>query len=247
MKQTGIPLEYFFAPPQAISGTEIIIEGEEFAHLSHVMRKSRGENIMVVDGKGMAYEATIQDTAGRRAVCSVLSMHPRLHERVREVHLGAAVVKNTANYDFLVEKCTEVGVRSITPLITERTIARHARSERWQKLALAAMKQSGRCVLPLIGALTSFDEFLAGADRNALKLIPHEKTVGEEMGGVLSGAAVDTAVLLCVGPEGGFTAAEIQAAREHGFSPVSLGPARLRTETAAILATAMAAGFPPGF
>jgi 16S rRNA (uracil1498-N3)-methyltransferase len=240
MHEPGIPLEYFFAPPAALHGDTVIIEGNEFIHLTHVMRKSSGERIMVVDGRGMAYEATIRDTAGRRAVCAVLSVHPYLHERPRAVHVGAAVLKNTANYDFLVEKCTEVGVRSITPLLTTRTIPHHGRPERWQKLALSAMKQSGRCVLPSVGEVTSFEEFLSRAERDAVKIIPHEKTGSGGIAGALAGVAENVAVVLCIGPEGGFTDDEIRAAQGKGFHPVTLGPARLRTETAAIVAVAAA-------
>jgi 16S rRNA (uracil1498-N3)-methyltransferase len=242
MDPIGLPSEYFYASPLAITGETVVIQGDEFVHLSHVMRKTRGERIMVVDGAGKAYEVSIREMAGRRAVCSVLSVHAHLHERVRAVHLGAAVLKNTASYDFLVEKCTEVGVSSITPLLTTRTIPRHSRSERWQKLALAAMKQSGRCVLPHVGGLTSLEEFLERADPDALKIIAHEKTETGDLQGFVASAGTGSPVMICVGPEGGFTDDEAEAAIRRGFHPVTLGPARLRTETAAIIATATVTG-----
>jgi 16S rRNA (uracil1498-N3)-methyltransferase len=245
MHDHRIPLEFFYAPPAAHHGDTVMIEGDEYLHLTHVMRKRSGDRIMVVDGKGMAYEATIGECAGRRAVCTVLSTHPRLHELARRMHIGAALLKNTASYDMLVQKCTEVGVLSITPLMTTRTIPHHGRSDRWQKLALAAMKQSGRCVLPSVGEVTSFGEFLERAERGAVKIIPHEKTVSGGIDSILAGAPGDAAVVLCIGPEGGFSEEEVRAAQEKGFRPVTLGPARLRTETAAIVAaTLVAAGSP---
>lgn len=231
-------MEYFYASPTAIQGDTLFIEGEEFVHLTHVMRKTRGETVMVVDGAGTAYEVTIRETADRRAVCTVLSVHPRLHEPAREVHLGVAVLKNTSNYDLLVEKCTELGVRSITPLLTERTIPRHARPDRWQKIALSAMKQSGRCILPTVHPLKSLGEFLQWGDPNWLKLIPHEKIQGAAIVDVVELSGSDRIIALCIGPEGGFSEEEVRTAVREGFRPVGLGPTRLRTETAAIVATA---------
>lgn len=230
-------MEYFYAPPGSIRGDEIVIEGEEFAHLTHVMRKRAGEDIMVVDGAGTAYAATIRSTDRRVALCAVRAVHPRLHEPEREVHLGVGVLKSTSNFDFLVEKCTELGVRSITPLATERTVVRHARSERWRKIALAAMKQSGRCVLPAVRELTRLEDFLAGADASWVKLIPHEKAEGRTIRAVLAGS-LPSPVLLCIGPEGGFADGEVQSAEQRGFRQVTLGPTRLRTETAAVVAVA---------
>jgi len=241
METTGIPLEYFYAPPAAHHGDTIIIEGDEYLHLTHVMRKRSGDRIMIVDGKGMACEATIRQSAGRSAVCAVLSTHPGLHEHGRRIHIGAALLKNTAGYDMLVQKCTEVGVQSVTPLMTTRTIPRHGRSERWQKLALAAMKQSGRCVLPAVGELTPFGEFLLRLERGAVRILPHEKVVAGGIEDILAGAPGNAPVVLCIGPEGGFTDEEVREAEAQGFRPVTLGPARLRSETAAIVAAALVA------
>jgi 16S rRNA (uracil1498-N3)-methyltransferase len=138
--------------------------------------------------------------------------------------------------DWLVEKATELGVRSIVPLATGRTIPQHAKTDRWQKLAIAAMKQSGRCVLPPVSPLTPFGRFIAEACA-PLKLIPHEKETSRSLRDILAGGPQDA--VLCVGPEGGFSDAEVDEAIHAGFLAVSLGPRRLRTETAAITALAM--------
>lgn len=237
-------MEYFYAPPDCLSGDTLRIEGEEFAHLTHVMRKAKGDTVMVVDGAGRAYEAVVGETSGHRALCTVLAVHQRLHEPERAVHLGVAVVKNTSNFDFLVEKCTELGVRSITPLLTARTIPRHARPERWQKIALAAMKQSGRCLLPAIRPLTPLGEFLRQAAAG-IRLMPHEKTDGPALTGAMQHVAGDAVITLCIGPEGGFAEEEVREAMVQGFQPVRLGCTRLRTETAAIVATAACIESPP--
>jgi 16S rRNA (uracil1498-N3)-methyltransferase len=123
------------------------------------------------------------------------------------------------------------------PLLTERTVARHAKADRWQKLALAAMKQCGRSVLPAVSELTSMEKFLTEtiADR---KIIAHE-SAPVKSSGELNRPADAHRVALLVGPEGGFTEQEIEAAAKSGFIPVSLGSRRLRSETAAIVISAL--------
>jgi 16S rRNA (uracil1498-N3)-methyltransferase len=119
----------------------------------------------------------------------------------------------------------------IVPLLTERTIPRHAKIERWQKLALAAMKQSERCVLPLVQPLTQFDDYVKNS-KAALKIIAHEKTGGSPALNIS-----DATIAICIGPEGGFTEEEVARAKGCGFQLMTLGERRLRTETAAIAAT----------
>jgi 16S rRNA (uracil1498-N3)-methyltransferase len=143
------------------------------------------------------------------------------------------ILKNSSRFDFLVEKTTELGVQRIVPLLTARTIPRHARTDRWQKLALAAMKQSGRSVLPAVDELTPFADFLAGNPRASHRFLPHEAVASPTLREAGGGRPMSS-VIVCVGPEGGFTEAEVTLAESAGFLPVSLGPRRLRTETAAV-------------
>jgi 16S rRNA (uracil1498-N3)-methyltransferase len=225
-------MEYFYTPPHLISAHELTIEGEEFSHLTHVMRKKAGDTTRVVDGAGTAYDVTIAEITRRTARCKITQTHPRLNEPAIDVILGVPILKNASKFDFLIEKVTELGVNTIVPLLTERTIPRHAKTDRWQKLALAAMKQSGRCVLPVVRELTRFDDFITSAPHNRLKLIPHEKADLPLME-VLRQQDLSS-ITMCIGPEGGFSDEEITLAQGAGFQPVSLGPRRLRTETAAI-------------
>lgn len=230
-------MEYFFTPPNLIHGSDLLIEGDEFAHLTHVMRKAAGDAIRVVDGIGHAYDVTIAEINRRSARCLITTCHERLHEPDIEVTLAVGLLKNGSSFDYVVEKATEIGVNSVYPLLTERTIPRHARTDRWQKLALAAMKQSGRCVLPSIHPLTSFPIFLHSLPPAARKFIPHEKIDPAAVApSMKSHEHVPT--IICIGPEGGFTEDEVAGAEQTGFIPVSLGVRRLRTETAAIVAAA---------
>jgi len=228
-------LEYFFTPPHLIGHNELTIEGDEFAHLTHVMRRKPGDAIRVVNGAGTALDVVIIETSRHTARCEITATHSRLHEPDADVTMGVGVLKNSSRFDFLVEKATELGVNTIVPLSTERTIPHHARTDRWQKLALAAMKQSCRCTLPAIKDLTPLATFLRSASQPGCCFIPHEATDTPRLRDVPYPPPLSR-VLLAIGPEGGFTDAEIAEASEAGFTPISLGQRRLRAETAAIIA-----------
>lgn len=230
-------MEYFYSPPRLISKDELLIEEEEFAHLSHVMRKKVGDIIRVVNGKGSAYDVVIAEMRKHTARCTITAHHERLHEPAMNVTLGVGLLKNAARFDVLVEKATEIGVNTIVPLHTERTISEHAKTARWQKLALAAMKQSGRSVLPAVHEPMRLDDFLKTPPPESLRLVPHEKEANTTLGS-FHPLHVFSSALICIGPEGGFTDEEVARATAAGFHTVSLGPRRLRTETAAIVVAA---------
>jgi 16S rRNA (uracil1498-N3)-methyltransferase len=229
-------MEFFYAPPEFITLPTLKITGEEFSHMTHVMRMSAGDRVRVVDGQGNSYEAVITMISRREAECRVTAHALRLHEPARSLTLGVGMLKNPSRFDYLVEKAVEIGVARIVPLLTERTIPRHSKTERWQKLCVAAMKQSGRCVLPEVGEPVRFVEFISSCDTGALRMIPHEQAE-VSLGSLCSNGSAPAVV--CVGPEGGFSNDEVDSARDAGFQPVTLGTRRLRTETAALVACAL--------
>src|SRR5258707_81233 len=143
-------MDYFYCPPQNIRNDTFLIDDEEFSHLVHVMRKKEGDEIMIVDGGGHAFEARIEEVRQKTARGTITRGYTNLHEPRIDVTVAVGILKNPSKFDFLVEKVTELGVRQIVPLLTERTIPAHAKIDRWQKLALAAMKQSGRSFLPRV-------------------------------------------------------------------------------------------------
>ena len=229
-------MEYFYTPPECVTVPTLTISGEEFSHMTHVMRMREGDALRVVDGAGNTYDARITSITARSAACMITAHHARLHESPLGLTLGAGMLKNPSRFDYLVEKSAELGVVRIVPLLTERTIPRHARTDRWQKLCVAAMKQSGRCILPRVEAPVPFPEFVSASRSASLKLIPHEQSTVPLASCVV---APEGQAVVCVGPEGGFSDAEIALAQEAGFQAVSLGPRRLRTETAALAASAL--------
>jgi 16S rRNA (uracil1498-N3)-methyltransferase len=229
------PVTSSYTPPESISEKELVIAGAEFIHLTRVLRKRPGDVLRVVDGCGTACLAEITRFDRKSLVCRILER--RSGEREAGVHLtlGVGLLKNPARFDVLVEKTTELGVAAIVPLTTERTITKWAKTERWQRIAVSAMVQSGRCVLPAITAATPLERFIESAPLGALRVIAHEEAPTPLLG-VLP---VPQRVVMSIGPEGGFTDAEISRARDAGFHIVSLGERRLRSETAAITSAAL--------
>jgi len=233
-------MDYFYTPPHLIARDLLVIEGDEFTHLTHVMRKNVGDTLRVVDGTGIAYDAEVTSLEKRAARCKIREKHIRLNEPEIDMTLAVGLPKNAAKFDFLIEKTTELGVSSVIPLLTERTIPRHARVERWEKLALAAMKQSCRCMVPKVCHPMTFTNFVLATHKSSLRVIFHEKA---DM--PFQALTPDStqhqhvpAVTICIGPEGGFSDDEVELATTAGFIPVNLGARRLRTETAAIVSVA---------
>jgi 16S rRNA (uracil1498-N3)-methyltransferase len=232
-------LDYFYTLPQNIKSDHVIINGDEFNHLEHVMRKKVGDRIMVVDGLCIAYEVEITKFDKRAVEGKIIAKHKNHNESELNVTIAVGILKNPAPPDFLVEKVTELGVREIIPLHTERTIPEHAKTERWQKLALAAMKQCGRSFLPTVQPLTSLDELLGTPNKFELKLVFHKDIEQKQNINQLINIPNLKSVVILIGPEGGFSESEIEKAVDHGFKTISLGDRRLRTETAAIAASAL--------
>jgi 16S rRNA (uracil1498-N3)-methyltransferase len=231
-----LSMDYFYTTQ--IHGSDFTIDGEEAAHLTHVMRKKEGDEIRIVDGKGTAYDARIESVSKRAAAGVILQAYPGHHEPSCNVTLAVALLKNPSKFDFLVEKVTELGVHEIIPLLTERTIPSHAKSDRWQKLALAAMKQSGRSYLPAVQPLRTLADVLAASGAFDRTLIAHERPL-EGRSVPAQFQEVSSAIIL-IGPEGGFSDAEMEKALAAGYQPWYLGERRLRTETAAVVAAALA-------
>lgn len=229
-------METFYVPRAGISAPTITVDGDEGKHLAQVLRMHPGERCLLVDGKGNAYEVTISHIEKGTALCQVDRHLPQWNEPPKPIILSAGLLKNPSRFDYLVEKAVELGAGRIIPVITERTIARADKKARWEKLAIAAMKQCGRSVLPEISDPVPFREFLSSSWPGNLLLMPHEKSTG-----AFPPTGSAAGIVLAIGPEGGFSDAEVTAATERGFRAVSLGPRRLRAETAALAALVLAA------
>ncbi|MBN2031209.1 16S rRNA (uracil(1498)-N(3))-methyltransferase [bacterium] len=229
--------EHFYVNPRDVRGSELILSEEETHHLLRVLRKKKGDIVWVVDGEGTGYEVKILHIETNGARGKILTTRRRIGEPVAEIHLAQGVLKGE-RFDWLVEKATEIGIRKIIPFTSENavTVAGPQKVARWKRIAMAAMKQSGRSVLPEIASTMTFHQVVSLGSNCSCRLIAHIGPESVSVKSIESKHHISTQrALLVVGPEGGFSKEEMTRAVEHGFRPVTLGPRRLRAETAGIV------------
>ena len=228
-------MEYFYVKPEDVTSHGLTLRGDESKHLVRVLRKNIGDRIFVADGNEMMYEAILAKIGKTETRCTIAAIHHKYNEPLIDVTLAVSILKNPARLDYLVEKTTELGVRTIFPISCERTISHNEKQKRLEKIALSAMKQCGRSWLPRIQPLQSLKSLIDNSSHYQLKFVLHEKidsshTVASE----LKLHEDIHSLLIVVGPEGGFTDEETTYAVHAGFKSISLGTRRLRTETAAV-------------
>jgi 16S rRNA (uracil1498-N3)-methyltransferase len=231
-------VEVFYTLPENIAGNQVKLGAEEARHIIRVLRHKVGDRIQVVDGEGNEYRCVITKIARGELRAEVMSQTRRARETVAEVTLAASITKGT-KMDAVVETATELGVSRFVPLVTMRTIARltPARVQRFRHLAVAALKSSTRTMLPRIQPPQEFEQFLNDSGYYDLKLLAYEEEKQVRLHEVM--APSPRGVALGMGPVGGFGATEVAAAQARGFRTFSLGPRRLRAETACIAGLAM--------
>ena len=230
-------MEYFYVKPEDVTSHGLTLRGDESKHLIRVLRKNIGDCIFVTDGNEMMYQAVIAEIGKTDTCCTIAAMHRKYNEPLIDVTLAVSLLKNPARFDYLIEKITELGVRTILPISCEHTISHNEKHERLEKIALSAMKQCGRSWLPRVQPLQSLKSLIDNSSHYQLKFILHEKTDSSRT--ILSELKLHEDVhslLIVVGPEGGFTEEETASAVHVGFKSISLGTRRLRTETAAVAA-----------
>jgi len=229
--------EGFYVPPERIHGDEVTFPPEEVRHLVFVLRKNRGDKVWAVDGRGTAHEIELVHLARKEARGRILRSEHNVGESSSTVTLAAGVLKGE-RFDWLVEKAVELGVRSIVPFLSEGTLVKTnaPRVRRWRNLAIAAMKQSGRSVLPDVDEIRNLNFVMKDSSVYELRLAAHPGEGSVPMPQALRSLPhPPKSALLLVGPEGGFIQREINLLKEHGFVFVSLGPRRLRAETAGMV------------
>ncbi|MFC1944824.1 RsmE family RNA methyltransferase [Chloroflexota bacterium] len=226
----------FFLSPQCIDGSRVTLGGDLVHQLRHVLRLRAGSCIVVLDDSGWEYEVELGETGGGRS--SVVSSSRSAGEPVVGITLYQALLKGS-NFEFVLQKCTELGVSAFVPISCERCVAsapRRERVARWRSIIREAAELSGRGRLPELRPQLPFAEALRSAVGPSL--IPWEEEslvgIGEAVRPLVEGGA--GAVNIFIGPEGGFPSGEVDMARERGIVPVSLGRRLLRAETAALAA-----------
>ncbi len=213
------------------------VTGGDAHQIKDVLRMKPGEMVELLTGDGQVHEARITSLVKNRIECAVISSRVDEGEPKVKVTLAQGLPK-ARKMDLIVEKCVELGVNQIIPMSTERTVAKEAKLERWQKIAKEAAEQSKRALIPQVSALKKFGDVLKLRDQYELALIPWEEEKFLTLKRALAPHHTLNSILLLIGPEGGFSAAEVESAKQAGFVSVSLGKRILRTETAGMAALA---------
>ncbi len=214
----------------------VALDADTAKHIWQVLRMKAGDAILLTDGMGSLAEGLIQNA--ERHKCNVVIRKVTVTERQgNALHLAIAFTKNNSRNEWLLEKATELGVASIIPMTTTRSEKTHMRADRWEKILQSAILQSQQNYLPHLAKIAPLPQVLKEYGGTAQKFVAHciDDNSRKSFAGMLNKTG-DT--ILLIGPEGDFTADEVNLCIVAGFTPVSLGRQRLRTETAAMAAAA---------
>lgn len=206
---------------------------EESQHCVRVLRYTRGDEILLTDGKGCTYTARITNPHPKHCEFEITAQEQQRKAHDFHLHIAIAPTKNIERLEWMVEKCTEIGVDEITPLLCRFSERKQIRCDRLEKIVLSAAKQSLTPYLPRLNPLTDYDTFVRQATEET-KFIAH--CYKEDKRELKDELQRGKSVVVLIGPEGDFSEQEVEQALSLGFCPVSLGNTRLRTETAGVVA-----------
>ena len=222
----------FYVPPGHISGNQVVLPDDEARHAVRVLRHQPGDEIVAVDGLGGRHRVRLDVADKKAALGTIVHTEHGVGEPAYELTMAVGLLKNASRFETFVEKAVELGVTEIVPVTSARTEKGRMKESRLHNVLVAAMKQSGRSRLPRLAPVTPFSDMLM-ASSDGLRLCCHESATAP----VLDALSTPFArVSVLIGPEGGFSNDEVEQAQAAGWSLASLGPRRLRAETAAIAA-----------
>ena len=228
----------FFFTPQDKAGTKITLSGNDVSHINLVLRIGTGEMIELCDGKGIDYLAQIVSIEGDHLIAEARFMRHSYAEPQNRVTLFQSISKGD-KMDEVVQKCVELGVMRIVPVISARTVVKlnnfsdaQKKTERWAKIAKEAAKQSGRGIMPEVAFPLPFAKALCDKGQ-ALGIVASEYERTTSLLDIFNGKnGVNDSIGILVGPEGGWEENELKEAQDNGWVPFTIGPRILRTETA---------------
>lgn len=227
-------VRYFYVPKASTTNE---LPEDEAAHAVRVLRLTEGDEVRLMDGEGTFYRAEIAEATKKRCTYRILEAMPQQRQWAAHLHLAVAPTKNMDRMEWLAEKATEIGFDELTFLhcqFSERTVVK---TERVEKIVVAAVKQSHKAWKPQLNDVTDFAQFVA-------QPFPGKKFIchcyeQDDMAAKVALKDVLVAgedALVLIGPEGDFSVDEVRMAEQAGFVSVTLGTSRLRTETAALVA-----------
>ena len=220
----------FYCPSIQMSAT---LSEEESQHAVRVLRLQTGDELELVDGAGGYYKAVISNPHPKHCEFVIKETFTEFGKRDYRLHIAIAPTKNIERLEWFIEKCTEIGIDEITPVICRFSERKIIKPERLEKIIVSAAKQSLKAYFPILNPMCSFRDFIQQTTVSQ-KFIAHCYEQDKQLLQRVYQKSFDAVIL--IGPEGDFSPEEVQAAIQHQFHPVSLGSSRLRTETAGIAA-----------
>ena len=235
-------MELFFS--KDIDGSICRLDQDESGHCIKVLRHRSGDEISVIDGCGTLYRCRITVDSPKGVEAMVLSSEEGWGGHPYRLHLAVCPTKNNDRFEWFAEKACEMGFDELSPIIGDHSERRVLKTARVEKILVSAAKQSLKAAVPVVNEPVSVKDFIKeshDSTEGCLKLIAYcfddERVPRRSIKEVLDGFA-GTDVIVMIGPEGDFSREEAEMALQAGFIPVHLGASRLRTETAALAATA---------
>ena len=237
----------FFVEPDKVADDIIYIDTDDVNHIRRVLRMDVGSRITICDSCGIDYEAEINSMSDKQIICSIIQQHKSDSEPEIEVVLYQGIPK-ASKMEYIIQKTTELGINKIVPVCMSRCVSKiennkdaDKKTARWQKIAEAAAKQSGRGIIPEIGKPIEFAQAVLELGELDKAFAPYECEQANTIKNEIKGVKGSTKVGFIIGPEGGFAQSEISLLKETGIPCVTLGKRILRTETAgeAVLAMLM--------
>lgn len=229
----------FFVNPTQIQDENAIISGEDVKHISKVLRLKNGDEITICNGQGRDYECIIRNINKEEVITEIISSHVSQTEPKVKITLFQGITKSD-KMEFIIQKCVEMGIYRVVPIITERTVVKiedqkkqNSKLARWQKISESAAKQSQRGIIPEIGSIITLKEALEQSKKIDCKVIAYEKEEENHLQNILTDFSGES-IAIFIGPEGGFENNEIYLAKQNDIVPITLGKRILRTETAGL-------------
>jgi 16S rRNA (uracil1498-N3)-methyltransferase len=231
--ETIILMQLFYT--HKIEGNFAYLEDAELRHATKTLRKTVGDQIELMDGQGHYYQAEFVEINKKEAQLKILAQEERPLPWSTAIHIAVAPTKNIDRIEWFLEKAVEIGLNHLTPLLCQHSERKRIRTDRLERIALSAAKQSHKFVLPQIDELSNFPDFIKSAQADQ-KFIAH--CYEEDLPHLFHQfePAAGQSVLILIGPEGDFSPEEVELALSEGYKAISLGKSRLRTETAALAA-----------
>ncbi|WKZ20398.1 MAG: RsmE family RNA methyltransferase [Candidatus Jettenia sp. CY-1] len=232
-----------FYIPNTPATNEIWIDGREAHHILHVKRAKLGAKITLFDGEGFEYLARITEIFHDTLKVCIEQSNAVDREAPVDITIAFSIPKGKL-VTFLIQKCAELGVRTLIPIHCERSVVdirdrSETKIEKWDKIVIEASKQCKRNSITKIKDVMPLDSLIKTAGNYDLSLIACTETYTKTLKGVLNEYPSLKRIICLIGPEGGFTYTEIEMAKKAGFVPISIGTSTLRIETAAIAITSM--------